>query len=72
MASFQLQEGIDPKGASGFLPRPDDLRTRIKSTYHTPDSRDVIVHLEKGVMASIVGRVVDGTGKPQEAAFVYN
>jgi RNA polymerase sigma factor (sigma-70 family) len=66
--SFQLQEGIDTKGAELFA-QADDLTTR-EAVDITPNSKDVVIHLEKGVMASIVGRVVDVTGKSQEGVCV--
>jgi 5-hydroxyisourate hydrolase-like protein (transthyretin family) len=59
---FELHEGVDRNGAE-LRVRAGDLATRT-AVKVMPDSRDIVVHLEKNVLASVAGRVVDQDGKP--------
>ena len=60
---FQVQEGVNAEGAR-LRARSGDLATRAAVNV-MPNSKDVVIHLEKNVLSSITGRVVDGNGNPQ-------
>ncbi len=59
---FQVQEGVNAEGAR-LRARSGDLATRA-AVIVMPNSKDVVIHLEKSVLSSITGRVVDNNGNP--------